>query len=698
MNYKSNFLLVVCKLLLVNFCLFPITLIAQTTNSEQAYVRIKSRVQEDRILLRWAVDSALPWKYANEYGFVLEKYLFSKNGVRLSTPQKMWTKELKAAPVETWQKIVEQDDYAAIIAQAIYGESFLVEGESQGQLATIVSLAEETEQRFSFGLYAADMNFEAAQKAAWGYVDTEVKKGETYAYKIKTMVPKDRYDIASSSVLAGIDDFEQLPAPTDLLGVFGNHSVILTWEYDLFKSIYTSYYVERSEDGKTFNSLSEKPLLNLNDSQEKPAKRMYYIDSLAQNNTLYYYRVQGVSAFGEKGEYSEVISGKGKEMLAYTPRIIDYEFTENQNEALIEWEFPKEGENELKEFQLIRADKDSGPYTAVATGISPNQRTYKYSNLNPSNYIKIKAIGKTTGEERTSFSTLIQPIDSIPPLPPIGLKGEIDSLGIARFSWDVNQELDLDGYKVYRAFNEKEEASPLVVSPQKENTFTDSLHLKNLNSKVYYKVVAVDKRFNHSDYSAVLILEKPDIIPPTAPVFNNYKIENGKVILQWYSSSDLEATHFLSRENLNEKSLPEIIFQTDTLEHYTDKNVVANNKYRYTIKAIDKAGLISEPSAPLTLTVVDLSPPQIIKEVNSFIDRENNYVDIFWRATKELVAEYTIYKQTGVEPATTWRIVPAHITKVTDQEIKPGNHYIYHIRAMLKDGKYTKIKKIEIKY
>lgn len=679
-------------------CLMPLKSFSQTDSIKQSYVRIKSRAQQDKILLRWAVDRAIPWQKANTYGFELEKYVFSKNGNRLPQPQKLWSKTLKADPLETWQEIVEQDDYAAIIAQALYGDSFAVEGESQGELSAIVNLVEETQQRFSFALLAADMNFEVAQKAGWGYVDAEVKKGETYVYKIKTLVPKEKQNIQSSSALVSIDDFEELPAPIDLQGIFGDRNAILTWEYELFKDIYTSYFIERSMDGKSFNSLSDKPLVNLNDSPKNPAKRMYYIDSLAQNGTEYYYRVQGISSFGEKGTYSEIISGKGKDILTYTPRIIDFQFTENPNEAIIKWEFPKEGEKEVKEFQLIRADQDSGPYETVATGITPSKRQYQYDKLNPSNYFKIKAIGKSLHKERTSFSTLIQPIDSIAPLAPIELTGEIDSLGIARLSWKANEEKDLDGYKIYRAFNKKEEASPLLITPQQHNSYIDSLQLKNLNSKVYYKVVAVDKRFNHSEYSEMLVLEKPDVIPPTSPVFKAYKIENGKVILDWISSSDKEAKHYVLREDLDDGLPPKVVFQTDTIQSFTDEKVEANKKYRYFIKAIDNAGLESQPSTPLTLTVINLEPTEVIKEVNSYVDRQNNYVDIFWRADADQIAEYTIYKQTGEKPPTTWRVVSGQTTRLTDQEIKVGNTYIYHIRATLNNGKYAVIKKLEIHY
>lgn len=661
-------------------------------------VKLLSRVQENQILLRWAVDAPVAWKKTNRSGFILEKYVFSKDGQRLAEPQKLWTKSITADPLETWQDIVAENDYAAIIAQAIYGESFQVDG-SQGALADIVNLSKEVEQRFSFALLAADMNFEAATKAGWGFVDTDVKQNERYVYKVKSALPQEKLAIKSTSVLAGLDDHEPLPAPIDLQGIFGDKNAIITWEYQLFKSIYTSYNLERSKDGKTFTPLSKEPLVNLNDKPDAPAKRMYYIDSLAHNDKTYYYRVNGISPFGEKGRYSDTISGQGKPILPYTPRIRDFRFTKNQNEAVIIWEFPKEGEAITEKFQLNQAEKDSGPYEVVVDNIPVTQREITYSDLEPSNYVTITAVGKTPKQQKTSFSTLIQPIDSIPPAIPVELEGKIDSLGIARFNWKANSEKDILGYRVFRGFTEKEEPSQLTVSPVEASKFIDTVEVKNLNAKVYYQVVAVDKRFNHSNKSKVLVLEKPDVIPPTAPVFSNYKVENGEVKLTWINSSEENATHILTRKNLTNEAEWEVIYKaTDTVQTFTDKEVAVDKKYRYAIKAIDKSGLESVLSTPLTIEVIDLKPKDLIKEINFNVYREDNYIELFWRAEDSTIAEYTIYKQENDKDPTTWRIVPVRVKRITDEAVNPNGVYTYHIRGTLTSGKFTQVKTVEIKF
>ncbi|MCD9598015.1 fibronectin type III domain-containing protein, partial [Tenacibaculum maritimum] len=275
----------------------------------------------------------------------------------------------------------------------------------------------------------------------------------------------------------------------------------------------------------------------------------------------------------------------------------------------------------------------------------------------------------------------------------------IDSLGVVQISWKQNTEADFLGYRVFRGFLENEEPAQITVSPILQNKFMDTVTVKNLNAKVYYSIVAVDKRHNHSKKSKVLVIEKPDVIPPTSPIFSGYKVKKNKVVLTWIRTSEEEITHIIARKNLTKKAPWENILVTkDTIHHYIDTSVEANQKYRYRISAMDKAGLTSEPSTPLTITVADMGTKSGIKGFHYIINRETNQIELFWRADKKEIGEYTIYKQLKEKQPSIWRVLPSNIQKVVDIEVSPNETYIYHIRAILKKGGYTKIKKIEIKF
>ena len=690
-------------LALLGMLLFVVSSQAQYSQKPEdtAAVQLRGRVQQHKILLRWAVDTPLQWQKANSYGFYLDKYVFKRNGVRVDPIERVYTTPIfyGAAPLEEGKEIVQEDDYAAIIAQALYGEGFEVEGTNQGAIAQIVNTAREIEQRFSFGLYAADMSFKAAVKAGWGYVDHDVKSNEEYVYQVKTAIPTDIAKVKSSSVLASIDSYEELPMPMGLHGVWGDKNVMLTWEYALFKTVYTSYNVERSEDGRNFKVLSPTPIVNLNDKPNAPAKRMYYVDTLGKNHKKYYYRVYGISPFGEQGPYSELVSGEGSPTLVFTPRISNFQWTTNENEALIQWEYPKEGEEFIDKFIMTRADRDEGPYQVIYDSIPVHKREISYSDLNPSNYVKIQAIGKNN-QIAESYSTLIQPEDSIPPIAPVGLEGTIDSLGVVSISWQTNTEKDILGYRVFRKNIEKEEPVQLTVSPTEMNSFKDTVQLKSLNGKVYYSVIAVDKRYNQSEFSETLALEKPDVVPPSSPIFTKYSIENGSVKLQWEPSTEENTAHHLYKKNITDDSGWEIVFSTnDTVKRYIDKNVIGNKTYRYAIMATDKSGLESEPSTPITVTVTNIEPQKYIKSLSGYANRENHFIELYWKLqNQEEVAEVTIYKNVAGQPPVTFKVFPSSITEIKDENINPSNTYSYHFRVTLKTGELSKVETIEVKY
>lgn len=219
-----------------------VSVYSQEANSIQPSVQLKVRVQKDKILVRWAADSPIAWKRANAYGYIVERVTLKRDGQLLEKPEviKLTTNPIKPAPFASWENVVANNDNAAIAAQAIYGESFEVEGE-QGELAKIVNKAQELEQRFAFALFAADMDFSVAKMAGLGYVDTTAKYNEEYLYRVSTAIPKEILVVSIAKALANLKDFEALPAPIDLRGVYGDKNVLLTWEYELFKPIYNAY-------------------------------------------------------------------------------------------------------------------------------------------------------------------------------------------------------------------------------------------------------------------------------------------------------------------------------------------------------------------------------------------------------------------------------------------------------------------------
>jgi len=696
-----------------------------------------ARPQEDgKIMLRWAVTTPLAWRKLNEYGYELKRYTVTRNKSTLPVPAEKTIGIFLPKPLEEWMPMVESNDNAAVMAQSIYGEGFDVEG--MDQLSAIINLAEEQEQRFTWGLYAADQDYGVAQMAGLGFVDDEVEPNEKYVYQITSLVPENLMKIKEGGVFIGLQDYEDLPKPLDLAVVFFDGKSMLSWNYAIHNQTYNSYFIERSVDGKNFQRLNDLPLTTLNNSEKTDPLRMFYMDSIT-NGQAYYYRIKGKTPFGEIGPVSEVVSGSGEKKLAYVPHITSKYF-EDAKTVLLEWEFMEEGNDLITGFDLNQSDNVDGTYKAVVKNIPPEARKVLYDSLMPTNYMTITALGKN-GSKRTSFPALVQPVDSIPPNKPIGFAGKVDSLGVVTLSWTANTEKDILGYRIFKGNKKEEEYSQITVSPHQETQYYDSVSVKNLNSKVYYQLIAVDQRFNMSEPSEILELKKPDFIKPTQPVFKSYKIKEGKVHLTWANSSSEDVVrHELYRKKHDSLDW-KLVYTVDSTQYagssmqmadssmqgagdsmqyadssnslsteklpteplptanWTDENITEGEQYSYTLIAIDDSELESDPAQPLTVIVpkTSLNPP--LEGLYGEADREAGTITIRWKAYKEPnAAKITIYKGKQGQPKNLLKEIPVEAKGIVDSKIKPNNTYEYVFRVVFGDGRVSEISTLNVKY
>ncbi|WP_052483617.1 hypothetical protein [Flavobacterium sp. MEB061] len=657
-------------------------------------IQVIARVQKDKILLRWAVNDPLAWKKLNKYGYLLERYTVTRDNKTLEKPEKLVLgKVVKPEALEAWEKIIEINDEAAIVAQALYGENFAVTGADN--LQSIINLSEETQQRFTFALYTADKDFQIAKKAGLGFEDLSPKQNEKYIYRILSNVPDTEMKIAYGGVFVGLKEYEPLPKPMDFTAHFTDSSTMLSWNFKILAHEYGSYYIERSSDKKTFKRITDKPYTSLN-QQNSNNNRIFYIDSIA-NNISYSYRIQGISAFGELSPYSEIVTGKSKAILKFVPHLTVKEFKDDTTVNLI-WEFPEEGSNEISGFELNRSDNDDSNYKTVIKNISPKSRNVVFNKLSSTNYFTLTAIGKN-GNNRTSFPMLVQPVDSIPPAQPIGLKGVIDSLGVVKLTWTHNKEKDLLGYRIYKANNPDEEYSQVTVSPSEPNTFEDKVVVKTLNSKVYYKIIAVDYRYNMSVFSEPLILKKPDLIPPASPAFTKYEIKDGSVFLEWANSSSEDvAVHQLYRKENDQKDWA-LVFETKNKEEkFQDKNVKDGSLYKYAIFAKDDSNLVSNPSPGVNLLVPKYSVMPSVKGFFAQANKTTNTIDLSWEYSNNEVDSFEIYKASDKDALQLIQIVVGKTKRLSDPTITINTTYKYGIRAVFKDGRTSKMDFFTIKF
>lgn len=684
------------------FCVCAKCSLAQSSTKKAAKPKSKilvmARVSQKNgpIHIRWGVENAQAWKLSNQHGFSIERFTVLRDKKLLSIPErKLISMALKPKPLSEWERLAKEDSHAAIIAQAIYGEKFEVNASASNGVANILAQSQDLEQRFGFSLYAADRSFEGAKLAGWGYTDEDVRHNEKYFYRIKSAVPISKMKIDSAGAFVGLENYEPLPKLEGVSANFGDKSVLLSWDYSRLKNIYNAYYIERSVDnGGTFQKVSELPIANL--SEKAASKRMYYIDSI-NNLANYQYRIAGINAFGEQGPYAEIVEGKGKTFLAFVPNI-KRNFVDGNGLLQLEWEFDSLGNNQISGFSLSRSSLVEGPYLEVLPSISPEIRNLNYPVAEVTGYYKLTALAKG-GESRSSYPVLVQAIDSIPPKTPTGLTVKIDTAGRVTLKWDANNERDLMGYKIFRALSKGEEPVPLIDSVWYTNNYRDLLSLKMMNKKAWYGISALDKRFNQSRISPLVELIKPVKIPPSPAIISKYKIEGGKLRIQWINSSDEDViSHTLYRRKHMDTAWTSLKVFTDTTNIYVDENLQSSANYQYVIEVENKGGLKVKTEI-LQILIPSLSSKQLkLMRLYAYPRLDEHRIEIVWDDKLMNVKNYQVYKAEGEEKLSLWKVLVGKEKGLFDSNLKINTSYKYGVMAVLENGSYSEMKLVTVKY
>ena len=656
--------------------------------SVQSRIYVRTEVHSDKVLLRWIAGDARSWQLLNKYGIKLERLTVARSGVVLEKPEVLLLAgELKPAASDKLKELVREYPMGAVVAQAVFGDNFEVSlGDSP--ISKAIALDEERQQRYLFALYAADLCFPVAKEVGWGFEDGSKKEGERYLYRVTSLVPKKELTIAEGANFVVVGDTIRLPQPLELSAQFSPAGAYLSWDYNRLASLYSSYWIERSEDGKTFSRISDLPITRMSDTEKKTHAPITYLDSIAYRKT-YYYRVAGVTPFGSQGTYSAVVSGMAYPPLTAIPQIEDSRF-DTQGGANLSWNFKQEEEDLIEGFRILRS-KDDKTYLPLDS-ISPKERIYYIRTLARYPYYKVEAKAKQ-GVSTTSFPTLIQAIDSIPPAVPTGLRAEVDSLGAVHLSWQAGKDEDLYGYRLYRGETKGEELIPITKDAILSTNYIDSVRLDNLNAKVYYALTALDERYNQSELSETIVVRKPACIPPAMPLIVETKASEEGNVIRWEASEDSFLAGFVLTRTVQDSTQQKRSWQIKDAKQrsYVDKEIEAGKTYTYQLTAYTDNQLYS-PISP-EVKVVSKSTEAKTADVNFTTEVLTEGIALKWRTSKQVFISATLYKVDESGTLGLYRENLPQAGEVIDKEVRQGNKNAYMLVVYLKGSRPISIRK-----
>jgi hypothetical protein len=178
-------------------------------------------------------------------------------------------------------------------------------------------------------------------------------------------------------------------------------------------------------------------------------------------------------------------------------------------EALLEemLEEKKKKEEAEQETQELPEEKKE-PIDIIRNGdfalLRENTFSDKSYNFGERYFYSVRAVSRKwglTGESSDSQELEVIPLDTFPPLAPVGLSA-ITGAGIVSLSWNPNKEKDLLGYRIYRREEREDVFAVLNEEPLQKTIFQDD---KVTPGKVYFYVItAIDNAEspNESEKSA----------------------------------------------------------------------------------------------------------------------------------------------------------------------------------------------------
>ncbi len=676
------------KAVKIIFFAFACLATASRLHGQGASIRVIASAQKDSIILRWAPDSPASWKLLNKYGYKIERYTIVRDSLMLSEkPVLVLNNTLKPASEVSW-KASMNNDYVAVAAQSIFGEEFKI-SKSPGVM-DIVQQSQELEMRYSYCLLAADVSPMAANLSALRFVDRQVKKNEKYLYRIHSLVPESAMKIEFGFVYIGADEVRVLAQPAAPQVTRLEKSVAIRWEIQELNSVYTGWFVEKSiNGGKDFVRLDEVPQIPMNQKKaDKSSLSLMKTDSVLSDPANTFYVVRGVTAFGEVGPASESISVTGEKPLKAVPAITKATVVEN-SKVKVDWSFSDAAEKEIKGFNIERRVKTDEAYTIVGRAIAPANRSFIDTKPLPTGYYRVVAFTEK-GQHVASFPNLVQLEDSVGPAQPIKLVGVIDSTGIVNLQWAANTESDLEGYRVFRSNFKNSEFGQITVSPVTTTNFKDTVNIQTLGKSVWYKITAVDHRFNTSEYSQRIEIRLPDKIAPVPPVIAAIRSTDGGVEIHWIpSSSDDVVSHELLRKVSNSAAWTTVkrISVKDTSRVYFDK-VPSTTLYHYSLVAIDENGLKSIQSKPVSGKAMRQIARAPLKVVSILPDRVNKKITLKWKNDNE-PTKVIVYRAENDESLSLYKTIAGAPNTFSDLALKINTTYRYRIKAVYGDGSET---------
>jgi fibronectin type 3 domain-containing protein len=480
-----------------------------------------------------------------------------------------------------------------------------------------------------------------AKAAGRLFVDSNVKEGETYTYKVEFV---DYENKTIKDIIRDIKIVNSNPPPPELINSdAGDSHVKISWEYSAYNGakndITVGFNIYKSSGNGELRKINKVLILRQEDIK-------YRTDVDVENNKQYSYIVKAVDIIGRESGSSNKVSVTPVDLTP--PKYPQgLETISEEGKVLLTWKMNLE--LDLSHYDVYKSMKVLGEFKKINLNPIPGDKPFFYDEdvyTGPTYYYKVKAIDKAGNVSEFSNSLSGKPSDSNPPAPPSNLIAVVEG-NYVRIKWEAPSDIDLKGYYVYSKRSDLEflRVNSLPIPSDTLEYYDTGYNEIGLwqGQTYYYAVSAVDNVMNESKMTIVKVLI-PDNEPPEKPVSSYAElIGDGIVEITWQPSMSLDVTKYRIYRAENNRQTKIIKETADSIFSVMDSDIKCGNTYGYQVVAVDRAGNESKKTQMVNIIPTDrtIPPnPDNIKIINVV-----NGVQISWSpVVVDDLLGYNIYK------------------------------------------------------
>ena len=648
---------------------------------------VKARFYGDSVVLRWSPGNPLFWQKANRAGYRISRFEVNEQTQKLTAVRLLTPAPLKPWTTDEWkQRCTRTDSLAGVAVQILYGKATPEPGSEMGMA---MDGQMDAANRFLIANMVSSWSAKHAKGLALRFTDTDIKANRSYVYAI-SMAPTGNAAAGDTTYLmVRTNKVEPQPDMPEIKYQPGDRIATFRWDRRTGSQLFTGYHYERSDDGgRTYKRLNRKPYVNIAARADSLQNEVILLDSLPRNYTKYLYRIVGITPFSDLGTYSPAMPVSGIDLTPPTsPAQLVGSNVPGSNTVKLTWRKNKT-EPDFIGFVVGRGTTSAGPFTPLSSKVLPKETrefTDPAATEFGTNFYVVSAID-TAGNASLSVPAYVPMRDRGAPNTPTGLAGKIDTTGRVVLTWTRNAEPDLLGYMVYVANARDHAFTPLTPDFLADEFFTDTITLRTLTEKIYYRLVAFDKSKRASGYSEILEVKKPDRIAPVSPVFNNFLVADSSVTLRWVrSSSDDVAEQWLYRKEEGKDADYQLFtkFSQEKFD-FVDRTVLPRRGYQYALMAVDDSQNKSPLSFPMRVRTYDAGVRKGTQNLTVTAPPDKP-IQLRWNAAATTTGRVLVYRRIDDQPLRLIDNVPASQQTYLDASLQKGT-YQYALKTVYADG------------